>query len=59
MKIQDITLKSGEVVVINHDSRTKCTNCGKEIVWAATKEQNLIKLELVSIAEWEKHKCKK
>jgi len=59
MKTQEINLKSGEQVIINHDSKTKCKNCGKEIIWAATKNQNLIKVELVSLMEWERHSCKK
>lgn len=59
MNTQYINLKSGEEVIINHDSRAKCKNCGSEIVWAATKNKDLIKLELVSLAEWERHSCKK
>ena len=53
MRIQKITLENGMEVYINHDFKEKCVDCKKDIVWA------YIPLELVSLAKWDLHKCKK
>ena len=53
MRIQKITLKNGMEVFINHDAKDKCSDCKKEIIWA------YIPIELVSLAQWDLHKCVK
>ena len=50
-RTQTIILKNGMEVIINHDSKHKCEKCKKEIIWA------LIPIELVSLAQWDIHKC--
>jgi hypothetical protein len=53
MRIQKIILENGEEVYINHDFKEECINCKKEIVWG------YVPLELVGLAKWNKHICKK
>lgn len=52
MRTQTITLESGLEVIINHDSKDKCTKCKKDIFWG------IIALDLVGLAKWDTHKCK-
>ena len=51
MRVQTIILENGMEVIINHDSKTKCEKCKKEILYA------LIPVELVGLAKWDHHKC--
>jgi hypothetical protein len=55
MKLQPIILDNGQEVTINHDSKTKCKACGKEIFWAETKNGKAMPIELVSLARWNTH----
>lgn len=52
MRIQTITLNNGMEVIIDHDSKEKCPHCKKEILYV------LLPVELVSLAQWDVHKCK-
>ena len=52
MRCQTIILENGMEVIINHDSKTKCPNCKKDILYV------LLPIELVSLARWDIHKCK-
>ena len=58
MKCPQIKLKkSGEEVTAVWDSKNKCKQCGKEIL-IARKGSELLKIELVGLAEWDRHECK-
>ena len=52
MRTQTITLENGMKVIINHDSKEKCPNCKKDILYV------LLPVELVSLARWDIHICK-
>lgn len=53
MRIQKIILENGEEILINHDAKDKCKDCKREIIWG------YVPLELVSLAKWDRHKCKR
>lgn len=55
MRAQPIILKNGQEVIINHDSKCKCKACGKDILWAETKNGKAMPVELVSLALWDTH----
>ena len=52
MRTQTITLNNGMEVIIDHDSKEKCPHCKKDILYV------LLPVELVSLAQWDVHKCK-
>ena len=53
MRSQKIILESGLEVIIDHDTKRKCGCCGKDVVYS------IVVLELVGLARWDVHKCKK
>jgi len=55
VKLQEIKLRCGTDVIIDHDSKTTCKKCGKEIKWAMTKNQKAMPVVLVSLALWDTH----
>jgi len=55
MRTQNIILENGQEVIINHDSKTTCKACGKEIFWCKTKNGKAMPIELVSLARWNTH----
>lgn len=57
MRTQYINLECELEVIVDHDSKTICKNCGKEILWASTKNKKSIPIELVSLAKWDLHLC--
>lgn len=52
MRTQTIILKNGMEVIIDHDSKTKCPHCKRDILYV------ILPVELVSLAQWDIHKCK-
>jgi len=57
MRTQTINLECEMEVIINHDSKTICERCGAEILFAKTKTNKYIPIELVSLAKWDIHNC--
>ena len=57
MRTQTINLECELEVIVDHDSKTICDNCGNEILWANTKNKKIIPIELVSLAKWDLHTC--
>jgi hypothetical protein len=56
MRLQQIILKNGQEVIINHDSKTKCKACGKDIFWCKTMNgEKAMPVELVGLAVWDTH----
>ena len=53
-KLQQIKLNCGILVLVDWNTRKKC-RCGKEIFFATTKNNKLIPIELVGLAEWDTH----
>jgi len=54
-KIQDIKLECGIFVKVDWNSKTKCGGCGKEIFWAATKNEKIMPIELIGHCKWNTH----
>ena len=57
LKLQDIQLKNGDEVTVSWKRKGFCEKCKTE-VWEAVKKNKKILIELVSLAEWDIHKCK-
>lgn len=57
MRTQEINLECELQVIMDHDSKTQCKNCNKEILWATTKNKKSIPVELVSLSKWDIHCC--
>ncbi len=56
IRAQEIKLQNGQTVVIGYHTKRKCEDCGKEI-FTAFRTNKMIKIELVSLAQWDVHKC--
>ena len=56
MKLQEIKLENGDLVVIDHHTTHKCENCNKEVMYAVRRLKKL-KVELVGLAKWDEHHC--
>lgn len=57
MRTQTVTLECDMEVLINHDTKTTCEKCGKDILFVKTKTDKYIPVELVSLAKWDIHTC--
>jgi len=53
-RLQEIKLKCGITVAIDFANKKKC-RCGAEIMFALTKNNKFIPVELVGNAEWDTH----
>ncbi len=55
LRLQDIHLRNGDEITVSWKKKIKC-KCGKEC-WLAVKNMKVILIELVGLAEWDRHLC--
>lgn len=55
LKLQEIKLQCGIKVMVDWNSKDKCKKCGKDILWAMTKNKKFMPIVLTGFMEWDTH----